>query len=710
MKSSRKRQGVLGLVLVTLLGSISLMSQQTKKSSAERLYQEALLKKEGDGDLQAAIKLFTKVIADFPNDRKTASQAQLQIGLCYEKLGTAEAEKAFRKVIEKYADQAEAVSMAKDRLGLLSKPGGMQQPGNTGLSLREISIPEGAPSPDGKFIAYDPGAQPDQLMLYEIATGNKKILRGVPSDRYLEGEDTISWSPDGNQIAFCESKVDFPANLCVINKDGSNYRVVYSDEGIDITAIAGWSPDGKDVYFVTYKYNQPRNIRKVSVAGGKASVILEKKDIRAWAYLSPDGRQIAYEYNPPGGAPLEIRLINSDGNNDRGFISHPAAMSRGFGWTPDSRYFLFESNRMGEQAVWVQGLKDGMPDGEARFIKGFTGTIFAMGAVRGGGFYIRESTGGTDVFTAQIDIQSGKVLRPPQVADPMYSNRASTPFWSPDGEYLAYFFRETGNTSFPFPNHLRIHSTINGKNKDFALDFTPRSLSQTPNWTSDGKSILMMGSGKGGVGVYRINAATGQSEIIYRGGSSTESKEGYPSAWSRDGSTVFLLRSNSTSKFSDQQYSISRKDLKADEERQLFIGPIGGDIGILHLSLDGKWLGFSMHTGNEQSFKSAYYCMSADGGPIRELVEAKDGIGGALFFWAPSGKGALFERVDRARKISTLAYLPSLDSKEIINIGLEASRINQLSFHPDGKTVAFNDIKPSESKVWLLENFLPVKK
>jgi signal transduction histidine kinase len=89
MKSSGKWQRVVGLLTIVLLCAGSLASQQAKKSSAERLYAEALMKKDADGDLQAAIKLFTKVVTDYPNDRKTASQAQLQIGLCYEKLGAA---------------------------------------------------------------------------------------------------------------------------------------------------------------------------------------------------------------------------------------------------------------------------------------------------------------------------------------------------------------------------------------------------------------------------------------------------------------------------------------------------------------------------------------------------------------------------------------------------------------------------------------------
>jgi hypothetical protein len=35
------------------------------------------------------------------------------------------------------------------------------------------------------------------------------------------------------------------------------------------------------------------------------------------------------------------------------------------------------------------------------------------------------------------------------------------------------------------------------------------------------------------------------------------------------------------------------------------------------------------------------------------------------------------------------------------------TRINQLSFHPDGKTIAFNTIEPTETKIWVMQIFCP---
>ena len=50
------------------------------RKSADQPYHEALVKKEGDGGLQAAIKLFQKLITDFPNERAVASKARCRSG------------------------------------------------------------------------------------------------------------------------------------------------------------------------------------------------------------------------------------------------------------------------------------------------------------------------------------------------------------------------------------------------------------------------------------------------------------------------------------------------------------------------------------------------------------------------------------------------------------------------------------------------------
>jgi tetratricopeptide (TPR) repeat protein len=125
-----------------LLISNDLSSQQT----AGELLEKALYMEEAKGDLQKAIDLYQGILKQFPENREIAAKAQLHIGLCYEKLGLKEAEKAFQKVISDFPEQKEAVKLAREKLSLLpavqaalKKDSGNQHPVHLTISRRKVS-------------------------------------------------------------------------------------------------------------------------------------------------------------------------------------------------------------------------------------------------------------------------------------------------------------------------------------------------------------------------------------------------------------------------------------------------------------------------------------------------------------------------------------------------------------------------------------------
>src|SRR3990167_5933033 len=95
------------LIGAILLLPLTAISQQRNK--AENLYQEALMQMEGRGNYNKALEIFGQIIKDFPGNRQTCARSQFQIGVCNEKLGNAEARKAYERVVRDYADQAEFV-------------------------------------------------------------------------------------------------------------------------------------------------------------------------------------------------------------------------------------------------------------------------------------------------------------------------------------------------------------------------------------------------------------------------------------------------------------------------------------------------------------------------------------------------------------------------------------------------------------------------
>jgi len=112
--------------LIVLALSIVLSPPDTaaqKSQSADVLLGAALHQEEVEGNLEAAIEMYKKLLAEFPGNRPLAAKAQLHLGLCYEKLGEAQAKEAraaYERVVREFADQAEIVAQARVRLAALA--------------------------------------------------------------------------------------------------------------------------------------------------------------------------------------------------------------------------------------------------------------------------------------------------------------------------------------------------------------------------------------------------------------------------------------------------------------------------------------------------------------------------------------------------------------------------------------------------------------
>ena len=100
-------------------------------STASELLQEGLTKETAEGDLQAAIVIYEKIVAQHADDASVAADAQLHIGMCYEKLGRQEARAAYEDVIALFPDEKQVVALATERLQALQEADelGQQQAG-----------------------------------------------------------------------------------------------------------------------------------------------------------------------------------------------------------------------------------------------------------------------------------------------------------------------------------------------------------------------------------------------------------------------------------------------------------------------------------------------------------------------------------------------------------------------------------------------------
>src|SRR5512143_1034821 len=115
------------LVLLVLAGALlSVAAGSPQAGDPGVRLRAAIQKEEVDGDLPGAIDLYKKIVADPGANRAVAAEALLRLGGCHEKLGQAEARKAYERLVAEYPDQAEKVKAARQRLSALdaTRPGG----------------------------------------------------------------------------------------------------------------------------------------------------------------------------------------------------------------------------------------------------------------------------------------------------------------------------------------------------------------------------------------------------------------------------------------------------------------------------------------------------------------------------------------------------------------------------------------------------------
>jgi len=365
-----KKYSILIAVLIVLSLSLGSLAAQ----NGYDLFQKALAKERGEGNLEEAIELYKKVVEE-AKDKSLAAKAQLRIGICYEKLGqekAKQAQKAFQKVIENYPGQIEIVKVAREKLITLSKIQTHTEKGDKEFRIRKVMPLDvsGALSPDGRllsFVDWDTGS--GELAVIEIATGKKRRLTHRTSgDKSWYFVTNSIFSPDGKKIAFNRWKDNDTCDLRIINVDGSGQRIILSDKEINYYWPNDWTLDGK--YILLTKKDKTNQVAYVSASDGNVRIIKEFSNSEPGEVtLSPCGRWIAYDFKQGEESEKhDIFLLAADGGREIPLMKHPAD-DRLLGWAPSGDWILFSSDRSGTWDAWIVPVKDGKPQGDPRIVK-----------------------------------------------------------------------------------------------------------------------------------------------------------------------------------------------------------------------------------------------------------------------------------------------------------------------------------------------------
>jgi len=693
------------VIAISILFSLICLREALPQESAEELYEGAIFKKEAEGDLEGAIQLFLKITTSFPDNRKMGAKAQLQIGMCYEKMGMKQALKAYQKVAESYPEQTEEIKLAEEKIAILLKAQALVEKGDREFKIRQVwSGPDvdifGGPSPDGRYLSYVDWETGD-LAIHELATGKKRRLTHEASLKAAQQFAFYSKiSPDGKQIAYSWynklSDKNFYYDLRLIGIDGSSPRILYSNKDYEVYP-AQWSSDGKHIAVRMYgRKDKKFRIAWVSVKDGSIRV-LKISDIgqttQDCVCHSPDDRYIAFDLPvKEDSGKYDIYLLATDGSGETPLIEH-SANDKLLGWAPGGKEVIFISDRTGALDLWLIQVENGRLKGSPRWIKSEIGKVFPLGFKQDGSFFFSMFRSWSNSYIASIDLAIGKVKAP--LKQPFLGSNFS-PQWSPDGEYIAYILEQlkpAGPAFFKYILHIRSLKTGKDREVPCELDFF-----DNPRWSPDGHSILVTSFYKKDKkkdyvgGLYKIDVRDGKVILIAPYAPGIDDWGWHRGEWSKDGKAIFYVNRG----------CILRREVNSGLEQQLYCDP--NLFSILALSPDGRKLLFGIAYPEKDA--ESILIMPVSGEKARELLRLKEAAVIRAFDWSSDGKHVLFTK---AEDYGTSLWQISSDGGEPQKLWQTDKKMRGLHVHPDGHQIAF-DTYTQANEVWVMENFLPLVK
>lgn len=718
-----KKKSIEKVMLIIFLGvclSIVGMSRQIEDPGV--LLRSAIEKEEVDGDLKGAIDLYQEIIDKFSGNKSIAAQAQLRIGICFEKLGQKslkQALDAFQKVINNYPSESGVVKLARERLSVLRSEKSPVLKSDEEFRIRKVwEFPPlgrgnlGRVSPDGQFLSlsdiegnlgvYQFSTKKRHLITKDFFQDKEKISTTQAEEIPIKGNFPV-WSPDGNQITFNRNQ---STELCIIGANLNEPRVLYKTHDKKQVHPIDWSPNGKYIFAAIEEDYGAFQAVLIAVEDGSIRVLKEydsppNSDPRRLGLFSPDGEFIAGDFNSGGDSrKRDISLMAVDGSREITLIDHPDD-DMTLGWSNDGKMIIFASDRSGTWDVWAAEVKKGQPLGEPSLIKRGIGFIRPLGFTKDNSFYYLLEDNLMDIFTAGFDPKKEKIQFPPVKATQRFEGSNRFPEWSPDGKYFSYIsFRNSGNAKNP----LCIHSLETGDEREIIHELR---YIWGPRWSPDGRAILVVGSAKKDLeGFYLVDVKTGgiTSILQFESGDRISEPE-----WSLNGKQIFYTYQHPQKKYGQ----IIKYDLQSKEKKEICQGEFnpsyvtGRNSFFSHdlaISPDGEWLAFN------KGWSPVLMIVSSSGGEPHEIFRMKEkGEQIGTIAWMPKSQELIFASYRLPQRESYDLWRISASGENLQKLGVYQDRIHWMSVNPDGENIVFGSSHRIKD-VWVMENFLPKTK
>ena len=470
MNTRRIVTALLGLILGTVLMASSIHAQV---SEAEKLYQAGVYQLEAVGNFEEAIKLFDRVVKEYPANKSVSAKALLKLGLCYERLGSQKAEEAYDQIIKRFPDQADVVAQARARLAALhagteSGRGPTARRLLTYLDADINDFNDMVPSPDGRRVAYTRLGHDGTLLLRDLTTGTTEELAvGMPDiwNQYP------AWSPDGKQIAYgTRNDKDRTSGVKII--DVASHKEVSSFQ-VSKSHPVDWSRDGRFLLLRRWESVRgigPASLLLLNIGNGSTTLLVDTMPTFSGASFSPDGRFVAYSAEVAGAEHVFTIPITG------GKRQHITDINGGSGprWSPDGKAIAFTRS----DGVWIIPVADGTASGTAQRVHE-SNSAYLQSWTKSNGLYLTTFGGVSLPYQIAVDPQTGQPAK--SNAQPLAEQlREVGRFaWSPDMRQIAF---SSGGGKI----------SIYSKERQSATQFDVKRPGITWDlwWSADGREVM----------------------------------------------------------------------------------------------------------------------------------------------------------------------------------------------------------------------------
>lgn len=215
-------------------------------------------------------------------------------------------------------------------------------------------------SPDGKLVAFRQSDGARNTGIYAAAVGGEKSLQ-LTSD---PGDCCPTWSPDGERIAFARYSQKTVSIYIVPALGGTERRVYEGAPGM--AAGLSWSPNGNSLAFSESSSADPTRawISVLSLADSSARPLTLPP--AGWLdhepAFSPDGTQLAFIRSTVAGVSNDVFVMPVTGGQPKRLTFDNRPIMGPPTWTADSTEVIFSSNRAAITGLWRVSAAGSVPN------------------------------------------------------------------------------------------------------------------------------------------------------------------------------------------------------------------------------------------------------------------------------------------------------------------------------------------------------------